>query len=252
MPSTDKYWERFGKENPYHGVISYDRFKKGNLTEQARSEFFRTGEGHIDFIMKVIRRYLDADFNPSRCLDFGCGVGRLVIPMARQFKQVVGVDVSKSMLEEAKRNCQGCDVENVELVESDDQLSKLEGEFDFIHSCVVFQHIPVRRGVKLLKRMIELLSEDGVAALDFTYFRDASLIKKIISWVTKTIPLTHNFANLIKGRPFNHPHMRMESYNLNRIFQLLQKQGYNNVHIQLQKITVDFSSVYLFFQKKEV
>lgn len=246
----DKHWERFGKQDPYFGAVSYDRFRRENLNEQTKSEFFQSGENHIDFIVKAIRQHLDADFNPGRCLDFGCGVGRLVIPMARRFKEVVGVDISKSMLQEARQNCQEYDIENVAFVESDDELSKLDGKFDFIHSLIVFQHIPVQRGVKLLEQMIELLNEGGVAALHFTYFRNASLMKKIMSWIPKKMPLTDNLVNLIKGRRFNHPRMQMNTYNLNRIFALLQNQGYNHVYVRLQKVG-KFLSLILFFQKKK-
>ena len=58
-------------------------------------------------------------------LDFGCGVGRLIIPFARVFEHVTGVDISPAMLEIAQRNCLEQGIHNVEFVRSDDELSRV-------------------------------------------------------------------------------------------------------------------------------
>ena len=244
--STDKQWERFGKEDPYFGVLTSDEFKTENLNEYSKSQFFQSGEDHIDFIIRVIKQHLDANFCPKRSLDFGCGTGRLVIPIAKRFGHVVGVDISKSMLQEARQNCQAY---NVEFVESDDDLSKVDGKFDFIHSYIVFQHIPVKRGMKLFERVIELLADGGVAALHFTYFRDVSFIRKILCWIQKKIPLMGNLANLVKGKAFSNPHMQMNDYKMNRIFELLQKRGCGQVYIHFTNHYGHLGLI-VFFQKK--
>ena len=244
--ATDKQWERLGKEDPYFGVLMDDEFKRENLNEHAKSEFFRSGEEHIDFIIRVIKQHLDANFCPKRSLDFGCGTGRLVIPIAKRFGHVVGVDISKSMLQEARRMCQAY---NVEFIESDGELSKVNGKFDFVHSYIVLQHIPVRRGVKLFERIIELLADGGVAALHFTYFRDISFIRKSLCWIQKKIPLMSNLANLVKGKPFSNPHIQMNDYNMNRIFELLQKRGCGHVYIHFTNHCGHLGLI-VFFQKK--
>jgi len=246
--ATDKQWERLGKEAPYFGVLTDDEFKRENLDEHAKSGFFRSGEEHIDFIIRVIKQHLDANFCPKRSLDFGCGTGRLVIPIAKRFGHVVGVDISKSMLQEARRNCQPY---NVEFIESDDELSKVNGKFDFVHSYIVLQHIPVRRGVKFFEQMIELLADGGVAALHFTYFRDMSFIRKSLCWIQKKIPLMGNLANLVKGKAFSNPHMQMNDYNMNRIFELLQKRGCGQVYIHFTNHYGHLGLI-VFFQKKLV
>jgi SAM-dependent methyltransferase len=222
--AVDKHWERFGKDDAYFGVVTSDEFKRENLNEQAKTKFFQSGEDHIDFIVRLIKQHLDANFCPKRSLDFGCGTGRLV----------------------ALRNCQAY---NVEFIESDDEMSKVGGKFDFVHSFIVFQHISVRRGLKLFERMIELLSDNGVAALHFTYFRDVSFMRKSLCWMQKKIPLMSNLANLVKGKPFSNPHMQMNDYNLNRIFELLQKWGLDKVYLHFTNHDGHLGLI-LFFQKK--
>ena len=87
-------------------------------------------------------------------LDYGCGVGRLVVPFSKIGAHVVGMDVSESMLEEAKINCDSNGLDNVVLLKADDNLSALDHKFDLINSYIVFQHIPVSRGLTILKNMI--------------------------------------------------------------------------------------------------
>ena len=165
----DKHWELLGDQEPYFGVLTDAQFERHNLDEQAMSKFFDSGEQYIDRVVSVVKSHLNPNFNPDRCLDFGCGVGRLVMPMARRFQKVVGVDVAKSMLDESKRNATKYGVENVDFLQSDDSLSRVSGKFDFIHSYIVFQHIPRERGMKILSRLLDLLDVDGVAVLHFTY-----------------------------------------------------------------------------------
>src|SRR3954468_2971315 len=42
-------------------------------------------------------------FGPATVLDAGCGTGRVAIELARHGIEVVGVDVDRSMLDEARR-----------------------------------------------------------------------------------------------------------------------------------------------------
>jgi len=146
--TTDAEWEKWGRQDPYFGVITFEKYRNQNLSESAKAEFFQTGKDHIEHVMDVCRKHIDSNFSPRRSLDFGCGTGRLLLPLAGISEAAVGIDVSDSMLKETRKNCTEHQIDNVQLVKSDDQLSRLEGQFDFIHSFIVFQHIPVDRGKK--------------------------------------------------------------------------------------------------------
>src|SRR5262249_47032833 len=128
---TDLDWEHFAKTDPYWAVVTHDRFHKQNLNEEALGEFFASGETYIQWVLETIRVHLDEQFAPRRSLDFGCGVGRLLVPLARRCELVVGVDVSDTMLREARDNCNSRGLHNVSLVKGDDQLSAVNGTFDF-------------------------------------------------------------------------------------------------------------------------
>lgn len=223
---SDKNWETFGATDPYFGVLTDEKYRGSGLTDERRTEFFKSGHDYIHNILKNVKHRIDPMFSPRKAIDFGCGVGRLVIPLAGIAEQVVGLDVSPSMLNEARKNCDARAINNVVLYQSDDDLTSLSGKYNFIHSYIVFQHIPVRRGEHIFNRLIEHLEDEGVGVVHFTYSkRDRA--SAVISWARKYIPLVHNFINLMRGRNLFSPHMQMNSYNLNRLLLILKK---HNVH----------------------
>src|SRR5712671_2277027 len=166
--NSDKDWERFGKTDPYFAVLTAPEFH-GQLSDTERTKFFASGASHIDTIFSIIRERLDSSFAPTRALDFGCGVGRLVLPLAERCGEVTGVDVSPSMLAEARRNCDAAGAKGVQLVLSDDNLSAVSGSFDFIHTYIVLQHIPVARGESLVRKLAAKLAPGGIAMFHAPY-----------------------------------------------------------------------------------
>src|SRR5215471_12097034 len=96
--SSDKVWEYFGKNDPYYGVLTQERYSGKALTKNLKDEFLATGEKYVSSVFATIHERFDPAFRPHRALDFGCGVGRIALPLARICDSVVGVDVSESML----------------------------------------------------------------------------------------------------------------------------------------------------------
>ena len=246
-PSDD--WEKFGKEDPYFGVIDLDRFHKSNLTPEAITEFFVSGQSHVEYVVGTIRSHIDPKFQPRVALDFGCGVGRCTIPLARLCRRVTGVDVSPSMIEEGKSNAMSRTVTNIEWVNSGD-LKTVSGEFDFIHSFIVFQHIPPVQGMDLLSRLIDLLAADGMASIQLLYYRNSSRLKQILSRIRVSVPLVHNFANLYYGKPFSYPLMQKNVYDLNAVFDLLHKKGCGSCVVRFGETGGEHQEAMLFFRKR--
>ncbi|EGJ09960.1 type 11 methyltransferase [Rubrivivax benzoatilyticus JA2 = ATCC BAA-35] len=160
--STDIEWEKWGARDPYFSVLTDPRFRVNAMTAQAREDFFALGRMHVDHVLHVIRCHLDGAFAPTRTLDFGCGVGRLVMPFARLGGEVVGVDISPSMLAEARRNCDQAGLSNVVLLPSDDALSAVAGDFDLVHSCIVLQHIEIPRGLVIFEQLVRRVRPGGM------------------------------------------------------------------------------------------
>jgi SAM-dependent methyltransferase len=218
---SDAAWEAYGALDPYYGVLNEDRFR-GRPDAEVLESFFESGERHVASVLEHIRKHIVADFQPRRALDFGCGVGRLVIPLARVSGEVVGVDVSEHMLAEARVNVERAGLANVDLVRSTDDLRLVEGTFDLIHTFIVMQHISPRRGEVLAERMLEKLEPGGVGALHFTYHRRAPLYRRLVHRARGTVPLLNGFVNLLQKRPFGYPLMKMHEYDLGRLCAKLQ------------------------------
>jgi len=224
--NTDEAWESFGKSDPYFGVMADPKFHLNNLNKVAREEFFCSGKTYMSKLAATIRQKIKQDFQPQRSLDFGCGVGRILLPLSDLSIEVVGIDVSKSMLAEARNNIAKSGINNVRLFESDDNLSKLDGSFDFIHSFIVFQHIHPSRGEKILNQLMRLLSPGGVAMLHFTYGANG-FSPKFVSFMQRRIPFAKNLFNLLRGRKWSYPTMEMNSYSLPRLVEIFLNHRVN-------------------------
>jgi SAM-dependent methyltransferase len=251
MPHSDKQWETFGQSDPYYGVITLDRFRKNNLTASSLIDFFRSGEDHIHYMLDQIRLHVAPDFHPLRALDFGCGVGRCTIPLARLCPSVTGVDVSNSMLREAERNSANQSITNITFALSDDNLSRVSGTFDLVHSFIVFQHFQESRGLRILQELINRMDPNGVGIVQFLYARDIPAFVQWIGAFRKHVPFFNAFVNLFYGKPLSAPLMEKNAYSLNRILRLFQINECGNIHILLEGVPVFRSAVILFQKRKD-
>ena len=170
MRDTDSDWREVARREPYWGVISVDRFKGKTLKESDEKAFFDSGRVYLDHVMALTRMLLDPGFEIRRALDFGCGVGRLAIAIAKAAKgEVVGVDISPDMLRLCAQHAREAGVRNLTLVEGDDELSAVTGAFNFINTFIVLQHIPPQRGIALIRKLLSKAENNGVVALQLTY-----------------------------------------------------------------------------------
>jgi len=234
--NTDKSWESYGKTDPYYGVLTSDKFRNKNLNDDAKAEFFRSGKKHIvELINRVEKKF--GTLPRKRALDFGCGVGRLAFPLAVDigFSEVVCMDISQSMLAEVRNNTDTLGINNLKLVISDDSLARLEGDYDFIHSFIVLQHIPVKRGEKIIRQLIDRLSPGGVAALQMPFARKVGLARKAANFIRVHVRPVHIVANILQSRPWRDQPIQMNRYNMNSILQIINECGIPDATIELSR-----------------
>jgi SAM-dependent methyltransferase len=256
--STDRAWVEWGERDPYFAVITDPKFRSDKLDDKAREEFFQSGHNHVRYLLGMCRKQAGANYAPRRVLDFGCGVGRVTIPFAEQpgVELAVGIDVSPAMLEEARRNQALRGLQNVEFVLSDPTLSLVEGQYDLVHSFIVFQHIDVARGRELFAALLDKLAPGGVGALHVLYgkayhperFGQPPLISHLpglvdpmvpsglrgwlLGWVRRQRRRTQDASDA--GSTANRdPEMQMNAYNLSEIAFLLRSAGVRNFHAEL-------------------
>lgn len=165
--STDDAWVQWGKHDPYFAVITNPKYRRAQIDDEARREFFASGKNHARRILETCRTTLGLSQVPARILDFGCGVGRVALAFAEEpgVEEVVGLDVSPAMLEEARKNRDARGLDRVRFSQSSLPLREEPEAFDLVHSYIVFQHIDVPRGRRLFAELVKLLAPGGAGAV---------------------------------------------------------------------------------------
>ena len=251
--NTDKTWKYYGEKEPYYGVFGQEMYLSENLNDQILDDYFSSGVSYVEDLFATIRAKIDHNFQPEKILDFGCGPGRFIIPFARYAQEVVGVDISQHMLDEASANCKKFKVTNAGFCLSDDDLSAVRGrEFDLVHSFIVLQHVNIKRGEKLIRLLLDSVNKNGVGVLHVTY-HDQFPNRKIVNYFRNRIPYMASVLRLVRsllqGKKFrNLPQMQMNSFNLNTIFQLLQDEGITDVFSSFTN-HYNYYGITLFFKK---
>lgn len=250
LAGTDRDWEEWGKRDPYWAVLSAPKFRRNALDDSALSEFFLSGSEHVAHVLTVLRQNFRSDFKPSHSLDFGCGVGRLVIPLAGYSDFVTGIDVSPTMLAEAARNAGLQNVSNVKFLRTDDLDSVAPESVDMIHSILVFQHIPPNRGEVILKKLLGKLKPGGLGALHLTVARNAPLAKRVVASVRRHSSIVNRACNLLQGRPASGPAIHMYTYSVSNIVWSLRAAGCGQILTEFLEHN-DYLGAMFYFEKPQ-
>lgn len=127
-------------------------------------EFFATGREEVNRVLGTIRDS-GVTVNTAAALDFGCGLGRLSQALAEHFQRVDGVDVSATMVEQARKFNQWPDKVEYHLNVKTDLSLFPRNRFDFIYSAIVLQHIPPQDQFRYIAEFMAVLKVGGVAYL---------------------------------------------------------------------------------------
>jgi SAM-dependent methyltransferase len=98
LDRLQRNWDALGRTDPYWAVLT-DPARKGNRWDE--EEFYRTGVMEAERLMARLEAFR-VPAERRRALDFGCGVGRVTLPLAQFFDEVVGADISPAMLDRAR------------------------------------------------------------------------------------------------------------------------------------------------------
>jgi SAM-dependent methyltransferase len=226
--STDRQWEQWAVRNPYFGVLGVESSGMGD--GPARDRFFQTGRDHLAAILARLR---DRGWTPpagAAALDFGCGVGRILLPLGEAFARVVGVDVSPTMLKLARENLQGRT--NIDLLGSLPAAAAAQpGGFDFVHSYLVLQHVRPAQGYPLLRQLFAAVRPGGAFAVHFTV-GDRRPLRRILNAFRYRLPPLQWMYNLARRRPWNEPVAEMNAYDFATVLDLLLQAGCRTSEIQ--------------------
>jgi len=248
---TDRDWERWGSTEPYYGVLSAEPYRKSALTEAGRANFFSSGDKHVARVLDLLSTNFGQSAVPGSILDFGCGVGRLAIPFAQIADFCVAVDVSASMLEEARKNAAMASIKNIEFICSNGDLSQINKSFGLVHTYIVLQHIPWSRGRRIICNLAEKVDRNGFLAIHFLTSRNVSAVIRAAVRFRYIFPPAHWLRNIIKRRPIFEPAMQMHIYNPEIIRADIARLGFDHATLHAEPDIHGFGNVFLLAKKQQ-
>jgi SAM-dependent methyltransferase len=158
LKELQKNWHTFGKTDPLWAILTLPGKSGGKWDPE---EFFATGRTEIAADLRKVKA-LGIRLRKGRALDFGCGVGRLTQALCRYFGECHGVDIAPSMIELARKYNRYGSHCHYHLNETDSLAAFADGTFDYIHSCIVLQHMEPRYSKNYLREFLRLLAPGGV------------------------------------------------------------------------------------------
>lgn len=197
MPASRRFsaarrnWEGFSRTDPMWAILT----APGSRGAWDREEFLSTGEHDVAALLEQARG-LGLAPRPGAALDFGCGLGRLTLALGGRFERVVGVDVARGMIDQARELATGRD--NVRYVHNDrpDLAAFADGSFDFICSLITLQHVPTGAALAYVGEFARLLAPGGVAVFQAPSRRLGSpLIRALARLPQALVSLRWRLAN---------------------------------------------------------
>jgi len=154
------YWEDMGDLDPCWAILSEPGTKHGKWDLQ---KFLATGREEISALNQLTER-LKVPREYGWALDFGCGLGRVSRALAQQFRHVVGVDISRPMIQQAAalRPPANCHF----LINDSEDLPFPSAQFDLIYTVLVLQHVPTQASIrKYLLEFVRVLRQGGLLVM---------------------------------------------------------------------------------------
>ncbi len=225
----DKWWHQHGRVYP----------------EQERQA---NGAEYVEQLVGELREFVP-NFTPRTILDFGCGVGRIMLPLAQAFPQAhsVGADISENAIGQARTSLSSCGVQAsfVDLT-----AAEIQGSYDLLHSFIVFQHIPVKSGLKRFAELIVKLNPNGIGVMHFVYARPRSFSRRARYHARKWLPGARALGNMLSSAP-PLPFVQMNPYPLDELLRILQESGCHRVGARFSDHN-GYLGVRLMFQKRSL
>jgi SAM-dependent methyltransferase len=152
-------WTRLGADDPLWAVYVAPGTRGGRWNPD---DFFALGSAEVTRALGELDR-LGLVPGRSVAVDFGCGVGRLSAALAKHFTEVIAIDISPTMLDEAQRRDRSEGRCRFILNEADNLAFLQDGSVDVVYSSLVLQHMPTRLAVRYVHEFARVLADDGVA-----------------------------------------------------------------------------------------
>lgn len=149
------FWDRSADWDVHRAIWDSAELRDAAASERAFDE-----SGASD--ARALVAHVDPD---SRVVDLGCGIGRVMRPLAPLCREIIGVDISAKMIEMGRDYLGG--VPNARLVHTSGAVlpGVPDGSVDFLYSLICLIHVDKRTAFRYLREIERVLAPDGTALL---------------------------------------------------------------------------------------
>jgi SAM-dependent methyltransferase len=200
-------WSKLGDEDPYWSVLTDEAYRGDALTQAQTAAFYETGADTARAI-DVFAARAGVAIPTGRCVEFGCGVGRVTSHLAKRFDEVVAVDISPRNLEICVETLRGQGCRNITplLLKSPEDAAGIPAH-DLLFSTIVLQHNPPPVQAFLLDILLSKLNPGGMFLVqipthtpDYAFDAEAYLASPVIDMELHNLPMPDVFRLLTKHR----------------------------------------------------
>ncbi len=165
----DLTWEQKANENPLFAIMSDKIFenKTKNFNEEDLKAFYSKGQVLWERFFSDLININNVPLQKT-VLEFGCGIGRLLANPALMGYKCIGLDISETQLELAKKYFPAKSNTEFIKVDSKSELKLATESVDVIYSYAVFQHIKYLSHFYFsLNELIRILNKGGLIRIQF-------------------------------------------------------------------------------------
>ena len=231
---SDRGFDAFAAREPYFSVVTDPRFLRANLTAEHERQFFASGDSLISWMLGVIDAGLAPQFAPMSTLDFGCGIGRLALPLARRPGSVVAVDRSPVMLDFARAEAERRGLGHI-VFQTPAELFSAPRTFDLVVCYHVLQRLPRTEGLAVLRRLFGAIGADGVGVFQWCCRARSPLPVRASRWIRQRVPGVNGALNRFRGKPAGEPFIPTYVYATEEMLAEFEAAGFNPVHVTIER-----------------
>lgn len=244
MSSRDRRgtaFDRFAAREPYFSILTDPRFLRDRLTPETEREFFASGEAIVSWMLGVVDAALVPQFAPMSILEYGCGIGRLALPLARRPAAVTAVDRSPAMLAFAKEEADRRGLGHVTFQTPDETFASTR-TFDLVVCYHVLQRLPRVDALALMRRLFALTGSGGVAVFQWPYRSHEDGFVGTSRWLRESVPGANAIVNALKRKPLDEPFIPTHTFDVNEGLTVLDDAGAETMHVGLERhANLDFA-----------
>ena len=170
---VQKSWTSLGLDDPYYSVLTRGKFWKKLMSKKRVEEFYESGKQEVDRFFKTLDRNSIDPKTFQKCLDFGCGAGRISRWLSEEFETIYAYDVSSHYLEMAQKYLENKEISNIHYCQVTD-VDDLENfpKVDFIYSVIVLQHNPPPIIHRVILEFMRALNPGGIAFFQLPTYKE--------------------------------------------------------------------------------